>query len=279
MSTVDPGRVERMGCGLGQGVRSGRERGDLLVVLAFGRPMHHKGRFGASIFDGRFANSMKIGWAIEAYARGFADCVASRPAHLTLAAGTSNFGPDVSYRHGRVWGEMVNRVNRYLRSHGFSGAVTAAGADDIEPNWRGPVVTRRWIHGYASITRTPYYNFGGAAGCPPIGWCQGGWTMEDIWYAAWGSGVAVPLPEIYAHTGSNAAQWHALSLYSVQHHGRRMDIAGAMSQLQGCRDQHDPCTGIKNSPHRAWSQLWHALNADPRTAQPLRYSTDISWRN
>ena len=59
MSTVDTGRVGRMGCALGQGVRSGRERDDLLVVLAFGRPMHHKGRFGASLFDGHFANAMK----------------------------------------------------------------------------------------------------------------------------------------------------------------------------------------------------------------------------
>src|SRR5439155_4746695 len=86
VSTVDPRRMERIGCGLGSGVRSGRERRDSLVVLAFGRPMHHKGRFGASIFDGRFASSVKIGRALEAYARGFVACLRGTRAHLTLSA-------------------------------------------------------------------------------------------------------------------------------------------------------------------------------------------------
>ena len=91
--------------------------------------------------------------------------------------------------------------------------------------------------------------------------------------------VAVPLPEIYAKTGSNAEQWYHLALYSVLAHGRRMEFAGSMSQLQSCWDHHDSCRGIRNTPRRSWSQLWRALNSDPRTAQPLRYSTNISWRN
>jgi hypothetical protein len=157
--------------------------------------------------------------------------------------------------------------------------VVVTGGNDIEPGWRGPDVTRRWIRGYKSVTSTPYFNFGGAAGCPPIGFCQGDWTIEDIWYAAWGSGVALPLPEIYSSTGSNAEQWYRLSLYSYKAHGQRMDIAGVMSQLQSCWDQHDRCRGIRNPPNKSWSQLWHALNKDPRTAQPLRFSTNITWQN
>ena len=76
---------------------------------------------------------------------------------------------------------------------GLLRSVTVAGGDDIEPGWRGPAATRAWIRGYRSVTRTPYYDFGGAAGCPPIGWCQGHWRMEDVWYAAWVSGLARPL--------------------------------------------------------------------------------------
>ena len=52
-----------------------------------------------------------------------------------------------------------------------------------------------------------------------------------------------------------------------------------MTQIQSCRDSHDPCRGISNHPEAGWSQLWLALNKDPRTAQPLRFLTDIAWKN
>jgi len=278
MTTVDQLRMRRLGCDLGQRVRGGHEPDDSLVVLAFGMPMHHKGRFGASLF-GHFANSRKIGGAAVAFGRGFGECLGESPGHLTLSIGTSNYGRDVTYRHGRIWGSMVNRANGILRSWGLADTVSVHGGNDIEPGWRGPKATRRWIRGYKSVTSTPYFNFGGAGGCPPAGYCEGDWTIEDIWYAAWGSGVAIPLPEIYSPTGTNAEQWYRLSLWSYKTHGERMDIAGAMSQRQSCWDTHDRCFGIRNPPNRSWSQLWHALNKDPRTAQPLRFSTNISWRN
>ena len=175
--------------------------------------------------------------------------------------------------------DLRREIRQWLEEHWLAKRVHADGANDIEPGWRGPDVTRFWIHGYASVAKAPYYFYGGAGGCPPYGYCVGDWTMEDIWYAAWGSGVALPLPEIYANTGANAEQWYQLSLYSYLHHGRRMDIVGAMTQIQSCRDTHDPCRGISNRPNGGWSQLWMALNRDPRTAQPLRFVTDIAWRN
>jgi hypothetical protein len=204
MTTVDPARLRRLGCGLGSAGSSGQERPDALVVLAFGMPEHHRGRFGASLF-GRFANSKKIGRAAVAYGRGFVRGLGGGFGHLTLSVGTSNFGRGVTYRHGRIWASMINRSNRTLQGLGIGNLVQVVGGNDIEPGWRGPVATRQWIEGYHSLTDTPYYNFGGAAGCPPIGRCQGNWTLEDIWYAAWGSGIAVPLPEIYTKTGSNAS--------------------------------------------------------------------------
>jgi hypothetical protein len=278
MHTVNPVRTHRLGCVLGRRVRHHHESPDALVVLAYGAPMHLHGRYGASTY-GHFANTRKIGAAAVAYGRGFAACLRGSRGHLTLAVGTSNFGPEVTNRHGRIWASMVNRANHSLRSWGIARTVAVDGADDIEPGWRGPVATRSWIAGYKAVTRTPYFNFGGAAACPPFGWCQGNWTTEDVWYAAWGSGLARPLPEIYSNTGSNALEWYRLSLYSYLAHGERMDFAGAMSQLQSCWDSHDRCAGIRNPPQRSWSQLWHVLNHDPRTAQPLRYVTNISWQN
>ncbi|MDP9341793.1 MAG: hypothetical protein M3Q23_06750 [Actinomycetota bacterium] len=276
---MDRSHLAALGCGLGQRARAGSESPDAVVVLDFGMPMHHKGRFGASLFDGVFRNTLFIASAVESYAAGFVRCSRGSNAHLELAAGTSNYGPDVSYKHGRLWGAMVNRANAWLRERWLAKRVHVAGANDIEPGWDGPGITREWIHSYASIANSPYYYYGGAAGCPPYAQCIGGWTMEDVWYAAWGSGVAVPLPEIYANSGANAAQWYTLSLYSYQHHGKRMDIAGAMTQIQSCRDSHDNCRGMSNHPAAGWSQLWLALNKDSRTAQPLRFLTDIAWRN
>jgi hypothetical protein len=279
MHTVRPSHLAKLGCRLGGRVHSGDESPDSLVVLDFGMPMHHKGRFGASVFDGPFSNTLSIARAVEGYARGYVRCSRHADAHLELAAGTSNYGPDVTYKHGRLWGAMVNRINAWLRGHWLARRVHVDGANDIEPGWRGPDVTRFWIRGYASVARSPYYNYGGAAGCPPYASCLGDWTMEDVWYAAWGAGVALPLPEVYANSGANAEQWYQLSLYSYQHHGSRMDIAGVMTQIQSCRDTHDRCRGMSNHPAQGWTQLWRVLNRDPRTAQPIRFLTDIAWRN
>ena len=279
MSTVSLSHLSRLGCVLGRAAKAGAASQDALVVLDFGMPMHHKGRFGASVFDGGFRTTNQIAGAVQAYAAGYVRCSQGSNAHLELAAGTSNYGRDVTFKHGQMWGAMVNHVNGWLEAHWLAKRVHADGANDIEPGWRGPDVTRFWIRGYASVARSPYYFYGGAGGCPPYGYCLGDWTLEDIWYAAWGSGVAVPLPEIYANSGANAEQWHNLSLYSYLHHGQRMEIGGVMTQIQSCRDTHDPCRGISNLPNAGWSQLWMALNQDPRTAQPLRFLTDIAWKN
>jgi hypothetical protein len=56
-----------------------------------------------------------------------------------------------------------------------------------------------------------------------------------------------------------------------------MSIAGVMSQHRACRQSRDPCWGMNNSPAKAWRQLHRWLNGDSRTAQPLHWSTDITW--
>ncbi len=118
---------------------------------------------------------------------------------------------------------------------------------------------------------------GDAAGCPPRGDCAGVWTPEDVWFVSWGARTAWPLPQIYTLSGSMAQQWYHLSLYSYQHHGWRMTIAGALSQRMACRQYSDPCRGMDNSPAKACGQLNRLLNRDGRTAQRLPWSSDFSW--
>jgi hypothetical protein len=278
MTHANGHRSYALGCGLGTRTRHAKHDLDTLVILDYGMPMHYRRRFGASVF-GSFRSTKQIAYSVRQYVRGYALCSEhERGSRLSVGVGTSNYGGDVTYRHGQQWGAMVAGLGRWLRSKGLEGLVDVSGANDIEPGWRGPDVTKRWIRGYASRTDTPYFFYGGAAGCPPYEACLGSWTMEDLWYAAWGSRHALPVPEVYAGSGVNALQWYRLSLYGYRHHGKPMRIAGVMSQAGSCT-RHRDCTGMANQPKQAFSQLYRALNGDPRTAQSIRWVTDITWRS
>src|SRR6266581_3496493 len=84
--------TERMGC-LEGWAAARRDHRDALVVLDFGRPAgawHHE---GAVLIRGGFRPLWRIRDAVLAYAGGFRRCAADSPAsHLTVAAGTSNWG-------------------------------------------------------------------------------------------------------------------------------------------------------------------------------------------
>jgi hypothetical protein len=271
--------LHRLGCGEARSLRTHRNVPDALAVLVFGRPRHHRGRFGASLFGERFISTDGVERAGRAYARGYAACAGSRTPRLEVALGTSNYGSAVGWPHGRAWARMVNRANDWLDGQGLHRFVRFAGGSDIELGWNGPAVSRRWVRGYDSVARWRFYNFGDAAGCAPRGNCSGAWTQEDVWFVSWGARSAWPLPQIYTPSGSMAQQWYRLSLYSSQRHGQRMTIVGALSQRQACRQSSDSCWGINNSPRRAWRQLQRLLNGNPRTAQPLAWLTDLRWQN
>jgi hypothetical protein len=278
MRSIDRRQVWRMGCSFGSRVRHGRNPQDALVVLDFGSPMRHGHTYGARLFGYGFVTTRQVRDAGIRFAIGYWHCAPRRStAMLRIALGTSNYGARVTYRHGRAWAVMVNKANEHLVRMGYSGRIDVAGANDIEPGWSGPRAARSWVRGYDSANQWPYYNYGAAVGCPPYGNCTGAWTVEDVWYVSWGASPALPLPEIYTGNGANAKQWFHLSLYSVRQHRSRMHIAGVLSQHTACRQRSDPCRGMNNTPPRAWTQLSRLLNSDHRTAQTVRWSTDISW--
>jgi hypothetical protein len=278
MSTVNPHRVYAMGCRLGSRVVHGTEPVDALVVLAFGSPRHRGSRFGTTLYGHGFISIDAIRTAGVRYAMGFWSCTRSRPdASLRVALGTTNYGNRVGFFHGRAWARMVNAANDRLAALGFAARIDITGANDIEPGWGPPREARAWVRGYDSVNEWPYYDFGGAAGCPPYGDCEGRWTLEDVWYVSWGAAPALPLPEIYTKNGASARQWYHVSLYSAVRHRSPMTIAGVVSQRRACAQTPDPCRGMNNTPPRAWRQLSKVLNADRRTAQHLRWVTDMSW--
>jgi hypothetical protein len=158
----------------------------------------------------------------------------------------------------------------------------------MELDWNTPANTRAWVDGYASAYQGTawLYNYGDCGRCRsdgvilpvPGSGANSGWTQEDVWYISWGAGPAWAIPEIYNTLGTNARQWQNIVLYSRVNHGSPMGIKGTLTQWQACQDR-PPCAGTNNTPDQGWSQLWNALNADPRTAQDVPWSTDITWQN
>jgi hypothetical protein len=278
LKTTRPKTLDRMGCDFAHGVNAGRQPDDALVVMAFGRPMLRRGQYGASLFGVHFATTSQIRGAGIAFAAGFRRCISQKDGGgLRIVLGTSNYGSRVSYGHGKAWAGMVNVANRDLEERGWNHQIDFAGGIDIELAWNGPRPSKNWVHGYDSVNLWPYYDFGDAGNCPPFGDCFGSWTMEDVWYVAWGAAPAIPLPEIYTENGSHAEQWYRIGLYSQQRHGSHMAFAGLMSQRTACDQSRDSCRGMNNGPRRAWRQFSRLLNSREETAQRLRWSTDISW--
>lgn len=283
VKTTSRSRLLRLGCAEGRRVGGSSDPRGAIVVLDFGRPTQ-KGRgrglrWGASLFRRGFHSTKVVRQAAQAYGEGAWQCMGGEKAttRLTVGIGTSNFGRDVTFQHGQAWAEMVNQANEWAQKTGLLSTVEFAGANDIEMSWAGPKRTKAWVRGYDSAAKWPYYDYGDAADCPPRGNCLGAWTQEDLWFVAWGARTALPLPQIYTPNGVMAEQWYRLSLYSYRVHGAPMRIAGVMSQRTACRQSSDSCRGMNNSPASAWHQLHRALNRDRRTAQPLRWSTDIAW--
>jgi hypothetical protein len=102
-----------------------------------------------------------------------------------------------------------------------------------------------------------------------------GWTQDDIFQISWGIPAAKPLPEIYATSGAGAKQWYQIALYASVSLSRDMNIEGALTQRQACQ-QVGCVAGTDNTPEQGWKFLLDELNKDIRTAQLLRWSTDIS---
>lgn len=298
-----------LGCALGQRDRNLPGAQDSLVVLNFGQGWFDDGtalsRPGAGLFSPywHFVPINTIETAVKSYIQGYWVCSAEdQVSQVIVAVGTNNYGgygtyspyPDTrrqaAYAHGKAWAQMVVRLWQWVQASGYASQVSVAGAIDIEwglpaTGWNTPYVTYGWVQGFNDYDQgqVVYYNFGACAGCPTTAnpsWVYASanpWTQFDIWYVSWGAAPAWPLPEIYLSNGVNARQWWAVSLYAALYQGGRMDFAGVMTQSQAC--QQRGCSTDDNPPEVGWKQLFDALNADTRTAQPvLRWITDIRWQ-
>lgn len=280
VSTTDVSRWYDLGCALGQAVKNGSRPKDAIVFLAFGRPSHNGTSYGTIIYNNSFRSTAQIRAVAYNYGYGYYVC-GPYDSFLEISIGTTNFGSGTTNGHGQAWANMVDATNdQFANNCCIADQVWATGGSDMELDWNSPSATRAWANGFNTAASWWYNNFGDAAGCPPYGSCNNGWTQADIYYVSWQLPTAWPFPQIYNTTGANAKQWQRISLHGYTQHGQNpMYILGAMAQHQACLDTGNPCTGVNNTAAQAWNQLYNELNSDSRTAQDLPYSTDISWNN
>ncbi len=255
------------------------------IALIYGRPVLVGGVAGASIYAGPDATVGQIEQAARQFVQGYRDCAINAPLVILIISTTNDeSSPErVTAAHGAAWARLVNGVAAWTVASGYAALVNVQGGSDMEPGFNGRADTRAWVDGYDSVNNRSLYNLGSADGCPQAGdgkvdgACNNGWRQSDVLYVSWLAPAALPIPQIYTNSASQARQWRLIKLYGVVTVRRTMTIQGSLTQWNACQERG--CGGeTDNTPAQGYDQLATQLNADPRTAQPLRWSTDISWR-
>jgi hypothetical protein len=91
--------------------------------------------------------------------------------------------------------------------------VVVRGAIDVEMDWNTYPDTREWYDGYDSLTNTPIYDFGDAAGCSQTTTnttCNHGWTQNRVWWVSDGFLLAQSLPRRPTPTAAHTEGWTQL---------------------------------------------------------------------
>ncbi|MBI4319097.1 MAG: hypothetical protein HY675_11460 [Chloroflexi bacterium] len=281
MNTADQIRLRVLGCEAGAKTIGLSGTADDLIILVFGAPKEQNGLKGTIIFrapgapSSGFASVVELQQGAKAFVSSYLSC-ADPNARLSLVLGTSNWGTQVTREHGIAWAQMVSDVSTWKDAQ----RVSVFGGNDMEADWGKPEVARAWVDGYLSVAGPGLYNFGDAAGCPwtdkaaPL--CNNGWTVEDIWYISAGAGNVQAIPQIYNPT--QAKQWYQLKRYSLARSKddfKPLVIAGVLTMDGDCRQEGGCGPAFNLTPEEGYQHLFDLLNANPETAQKLRYSTDI----
>jgi len=193
MATTDYYTLWGLGCDEANGTPDDE---DIVVVLDFGQPGEENGVYGTYIFAAGypFRSTTQILNGVKGFLNGFWSCSNDQPnIHITLAIGTSNYGPYVTSAHGAAWANLIDDVNDWIDDPpSYASRETARGANDFE-TWVGtpygpsdPLEARDWVSGYISAydpaLASFYYNYGACDGCP---WTNHQWSCEGLADTTW----------------------------------------------------------------------------------------------
>lgn len=254
-----------------------------VVVLFFGaQKKDSSGNWGASLW-GTFQTNAQVAALATQFARGY--YVGTNTDHAsttTIILSTNNSGSLITAEAGQQWAKMVLAAKSSAAS--YSSQTIILGGNDMEIGWSTAAKTRDWISGYTGVTgRTLYYDTGDAAGCPTSGTyttstkCSSTntWSIDDVFYKAYGAPPALPLPQIYTTNGSQAAQWYRISLYGYNNKSKVILFKGTLSQYQACQQTKSCGTSTNNTAAQAYNSLSNLLNGNSITAQTMPYATDV----
>jgi hypothetical protein len=183
----------------------------------------------------------------------------------------------VTYANGQAWGTLIENVNSYVVTHGYSYQIFVAGAMDIEGGYNTYANTRAWLDGLLNTAPyKPFYDYGNCD-CPdtynPNGSFRHDWSCSKTYEVSFSIGFSGDvIPEIYHTNGVDATRWQGVSKWAVNN-GHGMAIFRQLLTECGACGQTQNCNGIDDVPMNAFDQLQKALNADPQTTGGL--STDF----
>lgn len=173
-----PSDAYTMGCNLGTHDRDTSGTQDNVVVLLFGQPAIQSGIYGTYVWGTRggapypFLSTTLIANVMQNFAQGYYFCTGSDLAsQLYLSAGVNNYGAGVTNAHGRAWATMINSINSWVITNGYSSQVKIRAAADIEPDFGSAAAAKAWVNGYNANYGSGLwlYNVGAASGCPWTG--------------------------------------------------------------------------------------------------------------
>jgi hypothetical protein len=268
------------GCELGTAVYNGTKPGDSFVVLDFFTQFYSStSGWGVEYDDHVFHSISLIESVVKEFAHGYWICTSSdTSAQVTIGMGTRNIWwpstltvAQVATR-GTEWANAVWATQQSLGS--YASQATVVGAIDAELSWATYDYTSAWAQAYSDAGHQYYVNYGDAAGCPPYGSCNNGYSQSKVYNLTWGILAAFPFPEIYTTSGSQAKEWQQIDLWAYNHGKSLMNFMGTLTQQEACAQKG--CT--TNSPSTGWSQLITQLQSNTHTDYGYPdYASDIKW--
>ncbi len=251
-------------------------RGNSLMILAF-RRVHKKGEEYGVGADTRnspfFSNEVDVRAALEAAGEGYLACrqpdrtatIVYANSNYEISESGDNKGP-MSQATAETAGSEQFALASELNDSSPAGVNYGAVGGDIEPGFDqlGASIAVALAEG-ASTQGFNYYDFGTAGQCPPLGQCQGNWTLGDVAQISQANDSQA-IPEIYFP--AQADQWVGVrrawdqspACPGKRHRHRHRHFRpqphcyaffGAMAQPASCPG------GSDLAPWQSWTELKH----------------------